>query len=105
MTGAQLYARLYRSEVVGLVPVDSTHPTQFQGAGSMQSRSTLSRLAIAAVLTGSAKVEFEARLYPSATVREVDSDHDVRQDKPQAVIDAIHEVLNIQTRRPAQTKQ
>jgi pimeloyl-ACP methyl ester carboxylesterase len=34
-----------------------------------------------------------ARLYPSATIRDIDSGHDVPQENPQAVIDAIRDVL------------
>jgi pimeloyl-ACP methyl ester carboxylesterase len=35
----QLYARRYPSEVTGLVLVEPTHPTQFEGAGALQNRS------------------------------------------------------------------
>lgn len=37
----QLYARLHPEEVVGLVLVDSTHPTQFEGEGSLANRGAL----------------------------------------------------------------
>ncbi|TAJ88610.1 MAG: alpha/beta fold hydrolase [Reyranella sp.] len=37
----QLYARLHPEEVAGLVLVDSTHPTQFEGEGSLANRGAL----------------------------------------------------------------
>jgi pimeloyl-ACP methyl ester carboxylesterase len=140
----QLYARRYPAEVAGLVLVDSTHPTQFEGNGSMQNRSTLTKIIFGVALTGTFKAEFDAlsetgrevlaapparvdlpivvliapdksgtamaafdnakrkdfaRLYPNATVREVDSGHHIPQDKPQAVIDAIRNVLGAQAGR------
>ncbi len=42
-----------------------------------------------------------ARLYPGAIVNELDGGHIVPQTRPQAVIDAIHEVLSARTRMPA----
>ena len=57
----QLYARTYPSEVVGLVLVDPTHPTQFEGAGALEHRGSLSSMAIAAAgLLGPARKEFGA---------------------------------------------
>ena len=134
----QLYARRYPQDVAGLVLVDPTHPTQFEGEGSMRHRSTLSNLVIAAALTATAKAEFEAldetgrevlasppvpsdlpiailvapdqsataiasfdnakrrdfaKLYPQAAVFEITGGHDIPQERPQAVIDAVREVL------------
>jgi pimeloyl-ACP methyl ester carboxylesterase len=34
-----------------------------------------------------------ARLYPGATLREIDSSHAIQRDNPQAVIKAIQDVL------------
>ena len=134
----QLFARRYPAEVAGLVLVEPTHSTQFEGDGSMQHRSALSRLIVSLAFTGPVKAEFDAlsetgrqvlsappvrsdlpiivivapdnsgsataaldnakradfaRLYPQATVREVDGGHNVPQTRPQAVIDAIRDVL------------
>lgn len=57
----QLYARMYPSEVAGLVLVDPTHPTQFEGAGALENRGGLASAAIAAAgLLGPARAEFDA---------------------------------------------
>ena len=56
----QLYARRYPMEVAALVLVDSTHPTQFEGDGSMTHRGALSRAAMAVGLHGNAQQEFNA---------------------------------------------
>ena len=48
----QLYARTYPSEVAGLVLVDPTHPTQFEGAGALENRGGLASAAIAAAGDG-----------------------------------------------------
>jgi len=57
----QLYARLYPREVAGVVLVDPTHPTQFEGEGALKNRSQLSVTAMAvAGYFGPAKAEFEA---------------------------------------------
>jgi hypothetical protein len=40
-----------------------------------------------------------SRLYPAAISREVESDHDVPRHRPQAIIDAIAEVLRANARR------
>ena len=42
-----------------------------------------------------------ARLYPGAAVLEAGSSHNVPQDQPQAVIDAIRKVLAARPARPA----
>lgn len=135
----QLYARLYPSEVAGLVLVDPTHPTQFEGAGALQNRSGMASAAIAAAgVLGPARTEFEAlaltglqvlaapplprdipvvilvapdrsatsiaefdnakhhdfaRLYPGATLREIDGGHAIQLDNPQAVSDAARSVI------------
>lgn len=57
----QLYARTHPSEVAGLVLVDPTHPTQFEGDGALENRGGLSSAAIdAAGLIGPARAEFDA---------------------------------------------
>jgi pimeloyl-ACP methyl ester carboxylesterase len=57
----QLYARRYPSEVAGLVLVDSTHPTQFEGAGALEARSRFgSAIVSIAGLVGPTKAEFDA---------------------------------------------
>jgi pimeloyl-ACP methyl ester carboxylesterase len=134
----QLYARRYPSEVAGLVLIDSTHPTQFEGAGALANRSLGNAIIGAAGFFGPVKSEFDAlaatgqqvlsapavpaslpiviltapdksgtaiaafdnakradfaRLYPSATLREIDSSHAIQRDNPQAVIKAIQDVL------------
>ena len=134
----QLYARLYPSEVAGLVLVDPTHPTQLEGAGSMENRGLASTLINVQGLFGPVKAEFNAlhatgqavlaapplpagmpviiliapdrsgtaiaafdnakradyaRLYPHALLREVDSGHLVPTEHPDAVVQAIREVL------------
>jgi pimeloyl-ACP methyl ester carboxylesterase len=145
----QLYARRYPSEVTGLVLVDSTHPTQFEGAGALQNRSQFGNAIITiAGLAGPAKTELDAlaetgrevleapaapvgmpiivltapdksgtaiadfdnakrhdfaRLYPGATIRALDSGHAVQLDDPQAVIDAIRDVIAMAHPRPART--
>jgi pimeloyl-ACP methyl ester carboxylesterase len=143
----QLFARRYPSEVVGLVLVDSTHPTQFEGTGALENRSKFGNAIITlAGLAGPAKVEFDAlaetgrdvlaappaligmpvviliapdksgtaiaefdnakrhdfaRLYPNAIIREFDSGHAIQLDNPQAVINAIHDVIAMARLRPA----
>lgn len=140
----QLFARIYPQDVAGIVLVDSTHPTQFEGEGAMSKRPELARIAIGLALTGPSRAEFDAltatgqqvmsapplrtdipmvilvapdrsgtaaaafdnakrwdlgNLYPTATLREVDSDHDIPQHRPQAIIGAIAEVLSANARR------
>lgn len=134
----QLYARLYPSEVTGLVLVDPTHPTQLEGEGSMENRGLASTLINVQGLFGPVKSEFDAlnetgqavlaspplptrmpviiltapdrsgtaigafdnakradyaRLYPHALLREVDSGHLIPTERPDAVVQAIREVL------------
>ena len=135
----QLYARRFPSEVAGLVLVDATHPTQFEGAGALKNRSGFGNAIITiAGLAGPTKAEFDALaetgrevlsapaapidmpiviliapdrsgtaiadfdnakrhdfafLYPSATIREIESGHAIQLDNPLAVIDAIRDVI------------
>jgi pimeloyl-ACP methyl ester carboxylesterase len=55
----QLFARKYRHEVSALVLVDSTHPRQLEGAGAMANQSLLVRGLANALITGTAKNEFD----------------------------------------------
>ena len=56
----QLFARKYPDEVRGLVLVDSTHPTQMEGAGSMERQSWWVRALVSLFLTGERQKEFDA---------------------------------------------
>ncbi|MBS7702771.1 alpha/beta fold hydrolase [Chelatococcus asaccharovorans] len=139
----QLYARRYPSEVAGLVLVDPTHPTQFEGEGAIENRGLASALIATQGLFGPVKAEFDgveptgravlaapglpadmpvviliapnrsgtaigafdnakradfARLYPHAVIREVQSGHNIPVQRPDAVVQAIREVLS-RTRR------
>jgi pimeloyl-ACP methyl ester carboxylesterase len=132
----QLFSRRYPSEVAGLVLVDSTHPTQFEGAGALDKRSALgnavietagqfgpmksefdalsetghevlSAPSVTARMSGTAIAAFDnakrvdfARLYPGATVREIDSGHAIQRENPEAVIEAIRDVLAMAHSRP-----
>jgi pimeloyl-ACP methyl ester carboxylesterase len=135
----QLYARLYPSEVAGIVLVDPTHPLQFEGEGGLERRGAASVAAMSvAGLFGPIRAEFDAltetgrevlaapplsggipaivlvapdrstgamsafdnakrqdyrRLYPSADFREIDGGHNIPAENPQAVVDAIRDVL------------
>jgi len=53
----QLYARQHPEEVAGLVLVDSTHPTQFEGLGSVDKWPWWARLLSKVFLSGSQKKE------------------------------------------------
>lgn len=55
----QLYARQYPGEVAGLVLVDSTHPDQFKGAGSMDRWPLWLKLLFNAATSPTAKHELE----------------------------------------------
>ena len=81
----QLFARRYPGEVAGLVLVDPTHPTHFEGDGSMQNRSTLSNVAMTVGLTKSAKAEFDAL---NETGREVLAAPPARVDLPIVILTA-----------------
>ncbi len=65
----QLYARLHPEEVTGLVLVDSTHPTQFEGEGSLANRGALASgvMALAGVI-GPIRQEFDALTQTGAEV-------------------------------------
>lgn len=56
----QLFARKYPDEVRGLVLVDSTHPTQMEGAGAMDRQSWWVRAFVSLFLTGEKEKEFKA---------------------------------------------
>ncbi len=136
----QFYARRYPQEVAGLVLVDPTHPTQFEGEGALENRSQLSVAAIAvAGYFGPTKAEFDglaetgrqvlaapplsetlptriliapskssgeiaawdnakrndfARLYPQAIVTSVDCGHNIQEERPGTVIEAIRDVIS-----------
>lgn len=133
----QLFARKYPSDVAGLVLVDSTHPTQFEGVGSKDNWPWWVRIMIPLFLSNSQKEELAAamdtgqqvlhtptfsgkpvivlsaidnseseiskfvkakrmdlpRLYPGSTQIWVESGHFIQRDKPEAIIQAIHAVL------------
>ena len=55
----QLFARQHRAEVAALVLVDTTHPRQLEGAGAMENQSLLVRGMAKALITGTAKREFD----------------------------------------------
>lgn len=55
----QLFARKHRKEVAALVLVDSTHPRQLEGAGAMENQSLLVRGMARALISGTAKDEFD----------------------------------------------
>lgn len=136
----QLYARNYPGEVAGLVLVDPTHPTQFEGDGALAKRGSLAVGAMALAGTvGPVRQEFEAlpqtgagvlsstplpasipavilvardsgtgpaaafddakradlaRIYPTARVQRVDSDHNIPGRRPEAIVEAIRWVLS-----------
>ncbi len=54
----QLFARRYPDEVSALILVDSTHPKQFDGDGAIEKQSFLVRGLVWALVTGTAKEEF-----------------------------------------------
>jgi pimeloyl-ACP methyl ester carboxylesterase len=56
----QLFARKYPDEVRGLVLVDSTHPTQMEGAGALGKQSWWVRSLLFLFLTGERQLEFDA---------------------------------------------
>jgi pimeloyl-ACP methyl ester carboxylesterase len=56
----QLFARKYPEEVRGLVLVDSTHPTQMEGAGAIERQSWWVRALVFLFLTGDRQKEFDA---------------------------------------------
>jgi len=55
----QLFARQHPQEVAALVLVDSTHPTQLEGAGAMDQQSLWVRGLVGALVTGTAKEELD----------------------------------------------
>jgi pimeloyl-ACP methyl ester carboxylesterase len=55
----QLFARLHPDEVAGLVLVDPTHPTQFEGDGALEHRGLLAVGLASLVMTGAMKEEFD----------------------------------------------
>lgn len=57
----QIFARSYPSEVAGLILVDPTHPTQFEGAGSIESRGSVASAVLGiARMFGQIRAEFDA---------------------------------------------
>jgi pimeloyl-ACP methyl ester carboxylesterase len=55
----QLFARAYPQEVGALILVDSTHPEQLAGAGSLDKQSLWTRGLVGALVTGTAKEELD----------------------------------------------
>lgn len=55
----QLFARAYPQEVGALILVDSTHPEQLDGAGSLDKQSLWTRGLVGALVTGAAKEELD----------------------------------------------
>lgn len=64
----QLFARKYPDEVAGLVLVDSTHPTQMEGAGAIDQQPLWARLLFHLLVRGELRKEFDAA---AATGQEV----------------------------------
>lgn len=56
----QLFARKYPDEVRGLVLVDSTHPTQMEGAGAIERQPWWVRALVSFYLTGERQKEFDS---------------------------------------------
>lgn len=58
----QLFTRKYPDEVLGLVLVDSTHPTQMEGGGALENQPWLVRLLFPLFVTGEQRREFDAAM-------------------------------------------
>lgn len=58
----QLFARQYPDEVAGLVLVDSTHPTQMEGAGNIERQPWWARIFFHLFVTGELRREFDAAM-------------------------------------------
>ena len=56
----QLFARRHPEEVAGLVLVDPTHPTSFEGEGAIEKRGALSNFIVATAMSWPMKAEFAA---------------------------------------------
>lgn len=56
----QLYARKYPDEIAGLVLVDSTHPTQMEGAGRLDNQPWWVRMFFPLFVRGEQRREFDA---------------------------------------------
>ncbi|HEX9628168.1 MAG TPA: alpha/beta hydrolase [Acidiferrobacterales bacterium] len=56
----QLFARKYPDEVAGLVLVDSTHPTQMEGAGRIENQPWWARMFFHLFVNGELRREFDA---------------------------------------------
>jgi pimeloyl-ACP methyl ester carboxylesterase len=81
----QLFARRYPDEVAGLVLVDSTHPTQMEGAGRIERQSWWVRLFFNFWAKGDVRKEFDAAASTGQDVLQMPT---VR-DKPVIVLSAI----------------
>ncbi len=55
----QLFARKHPQDVAALILVDSTHPRQLEGAGTIENQSLFVRGMAKALITGTAKDEFD----------------------------------------------
>lgn len=56
----QFFAHRYPEEIAGLVLVDSTHPTQLEGAGALENQPLWVRALFGLFVAGTAKQEFSA---------------------------------------------
>ena len=81
----QLFARKYPGEVAGLVLVDSTHPTQMEGAGAIDRQPWWVRFLVGAFLTDHLRNEFDAA---ASTGQEVLALPTVR-GKPVVILSAV----------------
>ena len=81
----QLFARKYPEEVAGLVLVDSTHPTQMDGAGAIDHQPWWMRFLVGVFLTGHRREEFDTA---TSTGQEVLALPTVR-GKPVVILSAI----------------
>ncbi|MGV3582100.1 MAG: alpha/beta fold hydrolase [Methylophilus sp.] len=80
----QLFARRYPDEVSALILVDSTHPKQLDGNGAIEKQSFLVRGLVRALVTGTAKEEFNLLSQTGEQVLSLPT----LQDKPIFVLSA-----------------
>lgn len=69
----QYFARRYPAEVAALILVDSTHPEQFTGDGSVENWPTWFRLAFYAMLSETSKAEFASATASGDAILALDS--------------------------------
>jgi pimeloyl-ACP methyl ester carboxylesterase len=80
----QLFARRYPDEVSAIILVDSTHPKQFDGDGAIEKQSFWVRGLVWALVTGTAKEEFNLLSQTGEQVLSLPT----LQDKPVFVLSA-----------------